>query len=110
MPKSQRLKSGPDASDSPDADPPTRAAPGSDTDAILAALKQTEQFVLTKIDSSVMAAAGELHKKTNKQITWREILNVRAEFYLKKRRRKTQHLRHALMISRRGLTAMLTAS
>lgn len=63
MPKSQRLKSGPDASDSPDADPPTRAAPGSDTDAILAALKQTEQFVLTKIDSSVMAAAGELHKK-----------------------------------------------
>lgn len=36
---------------------------GSDLDTIMAAIKHTEQCVLTKIDSPVMAAAAELHKK-----------------------------------------------
>lgn len=59
-------ESGPDASDSPDADPPMRAESGSDTDAVLAAaLKQTEPCARTKIASSVMAAAGELRKKSD---------------------------------------------
>lgn len=82
MPKSQKSKLGPDASDSPDADPPIRSESGSDTDVIMAAIKQSEQCVLTKIDSSVMAAAGELHKKIDNLASdlGKEILNVRTEF------------------------------
>ena len=59
MPKSQ----GPDASDSLDVDPAAEAGSEPDLDAIMAAIKRSEQSVLTKIDSSVMAAAGKLHKK-----------------------------------------------
>lgn len=68
--------------DSPDVDPPARVEPGSDTNAIMAAIKQMEQCVLTKIDSSVMAAAGELHKKIDNLASdlRKEILNVLVEF------------------------------
>ena len=81
MPRYQKPKLGPDASDSPDVDP-AEAGSGSDLDAIIAAIKQTEQSVLTKIDSSVMAAAGKLHKKIDGLASdlRTEILNVRAEF------------------------------
>lgn len=82
MPKSQKPKPGPDASDLLDVDPAAEAGSGSDLDAIMAAIKQTEQSVLTKIDSSVMAAAGELHKKIDNLASdlRTDILNVRAEF------------------------------
>lgn len=81
MPKNPKSKSSPDASDSLDADPPGRVEPMSDTDTIMAALQRTEQSVLAKIDSSVTAAAGELHKKIdNLSSDMRsEILNVRTE-------------------------------
>ncbi|CAJ1081223.1 hypothetical protein JOB18_016505 [Xyrichtys novacula] len=82
MPKSQKPKPGPDASDSLDVEPPAEASSGSDLDAIMAAIKQTEQSVLTKIDSSVMAAAGKLDKKIDSLASdlRTEIPNVRVEF------------------------------
>ena len=77
MPKSQKLKSGMEASD-----PAAEAGSGSDADAIMTAIKQMEQRVLTKIDSSVMAAAGELHKKMDNLASdsRTQILSVYAEF------------------------------
>ncbi|CAI5689230.1 unnamed protein product [Oreochromis niloticus] len=82
MPKSHKPRPGPDASDLPDVDPAAEVGSGSDLGAIMAAIKQTEQNVLAKIDSSVMAAAGELHKKIDNLASdlRTEILNVRAEF------------------------------
>ncbi|KAL7397156.1 hypothetical protein ABVT39_004763 [Epinephelus coioides] len=82
MPKSQKPKSGLDASDSPDVEPAARTESGSDADAIMAALKRTEQCVLTKIDASVMEAAGKLHEKIDDLASdlRKEILNVRADF------------------------------
>ncbi|CAI5670261.1 unnamed protein product [Oreochromis niloticus] len=82
MPKSLKPRPGPDASDLPDVDPAAGVGSGSDLGAIMAAIKQTEQNVLAKIDSSVMAAAGELHKKIDNLASdlRTEILNVRAEF------------------------------
>lgn len=58
------------------------AGTGSDLDVLMAAIKQTEQSVLTKIDSSVMAAEGNLHKKIDNLASdlRTEILNVRTEF------------------------------
>lgn len=82
MPKSLKQKPGPDASDLPGADPAAGVGAGPDLDAIMAAIKQTEQNVLAKIDSSVMAAAGELHKKIDDLAgdLRSEVLSVRAEF------------------------------
>ncbi|KAF0039250.1 hypothetical protein F2P81_007485 [Scophthalmus maximus] len=82
MPKSHRLRSDPEASESHNADTPERPESVSDADAIMAALKRTVQCVLTKIDSSVLAAAGELHKKIDNLSSdlSSEILNVRTKF------------------------------
>uniref|UniRef100_A0A3Q3ED67 Reverse transcriptase domain-containing protein n=1 Tax=Labrus bergylta TaxID=56723 RepID=A0A3Q3ED67_9LABR len=82
MPKYQKPKAGPNAADLPDADPPGGATPLSDADTIMVALKQTEHCMLTKIDSSVMAATGELHKKIDNLTAdlRSEISNVRTEF------------------------------
>lgn len=48
----------------------------------MAAIKQTEQCVLTKINSSVTSTAGELHKNIDNLADdlKTEILSVRAEF------------------------------
>lgn len=81
MPKNLKSKAGPDASDSPGTDLPERAEAMLDADAIMAALKRTEQCVLTKIDSSVTVAAGELHKKIDNLSSdlRSELLSVRTE-------------------------------
>ncbi|KAF3844172.1 hypothetical protein F7725_013513 [Dissostichus mawsoni] len=63
MPKSQRPKPGPNATDSPEEVTAESTEPLSDTQTIMAALKRTEQCVLNKIDSTVTAAVGELHTK-----------------------------------------------
>ncbi|KAF3837859.1 hypothetical protein F7725_009627 [Dissostichus mawsoni] len=61
---------------------------------IMAALKRTEHCVLTKIDSTVTAAVGELHTKIDNlsRDLISEILNVRTEFtkFLKMLGRRTQ--------------------
>ncbi|KAL3045385.1 hypothetical protein OYC64_013621 [Pagothenia borchgrevinki] len=82
MPKSQRLMPGPNAADSPEKVTSGTAEPLSDAQTIMAALKRTEQCVLTKIDSTVTAAAGELHTKIDNlsRDLRSEILNVRTEF------------------------------
>lgn len=82
MPKSQKPKLGPDSSDLLEADAAAAAGTGSDLDVLMAAIKQTEQSVLTKIDSSVTAAEGNLHKKMDNLASElrAEILNVRTEF------------------------------
>ncbi len=112
MPKSQKPKSGPDASDSPEVDLAAGVGSGSDLYAIMVAIEQSEQCVLTKIDSSVMEAAGKLHTKIdNLAMDLRtEILSVRAEFtkVIEEVQKENAHLQPALMISRRKLMAMLT--
>jgi len=82
MPKSQRSKPGPNATDSPEKVTAGSAEPLSDTQTIMIALKQTEQCVLTKIDSTVTAAVGELHTKIDNlsRDLRSEICNVRTEF------------------------------
>lgn len=62
MPKSQKLRSGLKAPDSPDDEPAAEAGPRLDLDAVVVAMRQTEQSVLIKINSSV-----KLHKQ-NKTI------------------------------------------
>lgn len=82
MPKSYKPKPGPEAPDFPDVDLAAEVGPGPDLEAIMAAIKQSEQSVLAKIDSSVMVAAGKLHKKIDDLASdlRTEILSVRAEF------------------------------
>ena len=82
MPKSRKPKSELEALDSPDVYPAAEVGSGSDADAVIAAKKQTKQCVLTKIDSSVTAAAGELRKKIDNLASdlTTEILSVCAEF------------------------------
>lgn len=82
MPKFQKPRPGPESSDLHEVDAAAAAGTGSDLDALMAAIKQTEQSVLTKIDSSVMAAEGNLHKKIDNLASdlRTEILNVRTEF------------------------------
>ncbi|CAB1433779.1 unnamed protein product [Pleuronectes platessa] len=82
MPKYQKPKPGPDALDSPDVDPTAEACSRSDLETIMSAIKQSERSVLTRIDSSVMAAADKLHKEIDSLASdlKTEILNVRAEF------------------------------
>ncbi|KAI4814564.1 hypothetical protein KUCAC02_003754 [Chaenocephalus aceratus] len=82
MSRNQRPKPGPNAADSPEEDKAGSAEPLSDTQAIMAALKRTEQCVLTKIDSTVTAAVGELHTKIDNlsRDLRSEIFNVRTEF------------------------------
>ncbi|KAJ4938114.1 hypothetical protein JOQ06_002740, partial [Pogonophryne albipinna] len=65
MQKNQRPKPGPNAADSPEEDTAGLAEPLSDTQSIMAALKRTEQCVLTKIDSTVtVAVVNRLVDKT----------------------------------------------
>ncbi|KAF3861167.1 hypothetical protein F7725_001422 [Dissostichus mawsoni] len=82
MPKSQRSKPGPNATDSPEKVTAESTEPLSDTQTIMAALKRTEQCVLNKIDSTVTAAVGELHTKIDNlsRDLRSEISNVRTEF------------------------------
>lgn len=111
MPKSHKPRPGPDAPDLPDVDPPVEVGSGSDLGAIMAAIKQTEQNVLAKIDSSVMAAAGELHKKIDNLASDFKDRNpecARLRRLLKKHRKKAPHYQPALMILRRKLMARLT--
>ncbi|KAI9525165.1 hypothetical protein NQZ68_009365 [Dissostichus eleginoides] len=82
MPKSQRSKPGPNATDSPEKVTAESTEPLSDTQTIMAALKRTEQCALNKIDSTVTAAVGELHTKIDNlsRDLRSEISNVRTEF------------------------------
>ncbi|KAI4800024.1 hypothetical protein KUCAC02_016561 [Chaenocephalus aceratus] len=79
MPKSQRLKPGPNTVDSPEKVTAGTVEPLSDAQTIMAALKRT-QCVLTKIDSTVTAAVGELHTKIDNlsRDLRSEILNVKS--------------------------------
>ncbi|KAI4792812.1 hypothetical protein KUCAC02_033134 [Chaenocephalus aceratus] len=65
MQRNQRPKPGPNATDSPEEDKAGSAEPLPDIQAIMAALKRTEQCVLTKIDSTVTAAVVEDVRKEN---------------------------------------------
>lgn len=56
-----KVKPGLEAPDSPDTETPEK--PETDVSTIIAALKKTEQCILAKIDTSLAAVAGELHKK-----------------------------------------------
>ncbi|KAK1904146.1 Interleukin-1-binding protein [Dissostichus eleginoides] len=82
MPKSQRLKPGLSAADSPEKVTAGTAEPLSVAQTIMAALQRTEHCVLTKIYSTVTAAVGELHTKIDNlsRDLRSEILNVRTEF------------------------------
>ncbi|KAK1899271.1 60 kDa chaperonin [Dissostichus eleginoides] len=114
MPKSQRSKPGPNATDSPEKVTAESTEPLSDTQTIMAALKRTEQCVLNKIDSTVTAAVGELHTKIDNlsRDLRSEISNVRTEFTKVVEDVKKENATFVMRIGdlEEGLMAMLTGS
>ncbi len=108
MQKNPKAKPGLEGPDSHGAESTEKSETLSNVNAVMAALKNTGQSVLTKMDSSLTAVADELHKKIGNLLN-----DLKSEItsYLKQLRifeKKPQRMLSGSKAWRNNLTATLT--